>query len=287
MKAIEYAKKYNVPVVLTLGTKFVIADNPEWWQAFLKEHVSILAMNEEEAEALTGESDPLLASDKALDWVDWCSAPPGRSGCTWRASRKKRASVKPSTRCCRAQSPNLTSTSSAALCVIKTASTRCVSSHIAPYMGGPEDHEHQRRGRRRAAALLHDITANAYHKTNVPNSSKHTFDWLTYSSLAQVCKYANRVSYQVLNQHSPRLTRGCRNGKTASKRRTGTGKVKRQPVVAVLVCSLSLREGQVRASGSTKLTPLLPLQPAVSSALSASYSQSHAHPSPPDSRRAR
>lgn len=128
MKAIEYAKKYNVPVVLTLGTKFVIADNPEWWQAFLKEHVSILAMNEEEAEALTGESDPLLASDKALDWVDWCSAPPGQSGCTWQASRKKRASVKPSTRCCRAQSPNLTSMSSAALCVIKTASTRCVSS---------------------------------------------------------------------------------------------------------------------------------------------------------------
>ena len=36
----------------------------------------------------------------------------------------------------------------------------------------------------------------------------HKFTWLTYSSLAQVCKYANRVSYQVLNQHSPRLTRG-------------------------------------------------------------------------------
>ncbi|MGS6346106.1 inosine/guanosine kinase, partial [Enterobacter intestinihominis] len=60
------------------------------------------------------------------------------------------------------------------------------------------------------AALLHDITANAYHKTNVPNSSKHTFNWLTYSSLAQVCKYGNRVSYQVLNQHSPRLTGGLR-----------------------------------------------------------------------------
>lgn len=54
MKAIEYAKKYNVPVVLTLGTKFVIAENPQWWQEFLKEHVSILAMNEEEAESLTG-----------------------------------------------------------------------------------------------------------------------------------------------------------------------------------------------------------------------------------------
>ena len=58
------------------------------------------------------------------------------------------------------------------------------------------------------AALLHDITANNYHRNNVPNSSKHKCKWLTYSSLAQVCKYANRVSYQVLNQHSPRLTRG-------------------------------------------------------------------------------
>src|SRR5690606_13231356 len=57
MKAVEYAKKHNVPVVLTLGTKYVIADNPQWWRDFLKENVSILAMNEEEAEALTGESD--------------------------------------------------------------------------------------------------------------------------------------------------------------------------------------------------------------------------------------
>lgn len=67
-----------MPVVLTLGTKFVIAENPQWWQEFLKEHVSILAMNEEEAESLTGESDPLLASDKALDWVDLvlCTAGP-------------------------------------------------------------------------------------------------------------------------------------------------------------------------------------------------------------------
>ena len=94
------------------------------------------------------------------------------------------------------------------------------------------------------AALLHDITANAYHKTNVPNSSKHKFSWLTYSSLAQVCKYANRVSYQVLNQHSPRLTRGLPEGKTASKRRTGTGKAKRQRMLPFLVFILSVGEGQ-------------------------------------------
>lgn len=30
---------------------------------------------------------------------------------------------------------------------------------------------------------------------------------LTYSSLSQICKYANRVSYEVLTQHSPRLSR--------------------------------------------------------------------------------
>lgn len=58
------------------------------------------------------------------------------------------------------------------------------------------------------SALLHDIAANGFHRSSVPNSSKHVLDYLTYSSLAQVCKYANRVSYQVLNQHSPRLTRG-------------------------------------------------------------------------------
>ncbi len=31
------------------------------------------------------------------------------------------------------------------------------------------------------AALLHDITANNYHRNNVPNSSKHKCKWLTYS----------------------------------------------------------------------------------------------------------
>ncbi|MGL5652896.1 MAG: inosine/guanosine kinase, partial [Vibrio sp.] len=31
MRAIEYAKKHDVPVVLTLGTKFVIQDDPQFW----------------------------------------------------------------------------------------------------------------------------------------------------------------------------------------------------------------------------------------------------------------
>ncbi len=70
MKAIEYAKKNDVPVVLTLGTKFVIQDDPKYWQEFIRDNVSVVAMNEDEAEALTGESDPLAASDKTLEWAD-------------------------------------------------------------------------------------------------------------------------------------------------------------------------------------------------------------------------
>jgi inosine kinase len=52
------------------------------------------------------------------------------------------------------------------------------------------------------------LVANRYHRNRVPNSSKHTHDFLTYSSMSQVCRYANRVSYQVLIQSAPRLTRG-------------------------------------------------------------------------------
>ncbi len=87
-------------MVLTLGTKFVIAENPQWWQQFLKDHVSILAMNEDEAEALTGESDPLLASDKALDCRSaLCTA--GPIGLYMAGFTEDEAKRKPSIRCCR------------------------------------------------------------------------------------------------------------------------------------------------------------------------------------------
>ncbi|HCS4108523.1 TPA: inosine/guanosine kinase [Salmonella enterica] len=210
MKAIEYAKKHNVPVVMTLGTKFVIADNPQWWQAFLKENVSILAMNEEEAEALTGENDPLLAADKALDWVDLVLCTAGPIGLYMAGFTEEEAKRK-------TQHPLLPGAIaefnqyefSRAMRHKDCINPLRVYSHIAPYMGGPEKIMNTNgAGDGALAALLHDITANSYHRSNVPNSSKHKFTWLTYSSLAQVCKYANRVSYQVLNQHSPRLTRG-------------------------------------------------------------------------------
>ncbi|MDZ7279182.1 inosine/guanosine kinase [Pantoea eucrina] len=210
LRAIGYAKKHNVPVVLTLGTKYVIQDNPEFWRDFLRDHVSIVAMNEEEALALTGEADPLLAANMALDWVDLvlCTAGPTglyMAGFTEDAfKRKTNHPLLPGaiaefnqyefSRAMRHQD-----------CVQPLR----IFSHIAPYMGGPEKIMNTNgAGDGALAALLHDITANNFHRQKVPNSSKHARAYLTYSSLAQVCKYANRVSYQVLNQHSPRLTRG-------------------------------------------------------------------------------
>ena len=58
------------------------------------------------------------------------------------------------------------------------------------------------------SALLHDMSANIYHKSQVPNSPKLEGVYLTYSSIHQICKYANRCSYEVLKQKSPRLLRG-------------------------------------------------------------------------------
>ena len=52
------------------------------------------------------------------------------------------------------------------------------------------------------------MAANSYHRMAAPKSVKHAHPFLTYSSLSQVCRYANRVSYEVLVQHSPRLTHG-------------------------------------------------------------------------------
>lgn len=210
MQAVAYAKKHNVPVVITLGTKYVIADNPQWWRDFLRDNVDILAMNEEEGEALTGESDPLMAADKALEWVDLvlCTAGPVglfMAGYTEESMKRK------------TQHPLLPGVIpefnqyefSRAARKQDCENPQRIYSHIAPYMGGPDKIMNTNgAGDGALAALLHDITANNYHRSRVPNSSKHQLPWLTYSSLAQVCKYANRVSYQVLNQHSPRLTRG-------------------------------------------------------------------------------
>ena len=210
LRAIEYAKKHDVPVVLTLGTKYVIQDDPQFWRDFLRDHVSIVAMNEEEALALTGEQDPLLASNIALDWVDLvlCTAgPTGLYMAGFTEDEFKRKTNHPLLPGAIAEFNQYEF--SRAMRHQDCQEPLRIFSHIAPYMGGPEKIMNTNgAGDGALAALLHDITANNFHRQKVPNSSKHARGYLTYSSLAQVCKYANRVSYQVLNQHSPRLMRG-------------------------------------------------------------------------------
>ncbi|USD64357.1 inosine/guanosine kinase [Vibrio sp. SCSIO 43136] len=210
MKAIEYAKKYDVPVVLTLGTKFVIQDDPEYWRDFLAQHVSVVAMNEDEAEALTGESDPLLAADKTLEWVDLvlCTAGPvGLYMAGYTEESKKRQTSLPLLPGAIAEFNQYEFSRPVKRSLAENPIK--VYSHIAPYMGGPEKIKNTNgAGDAALSALLHDMAANRYHKDNVPNSSKHQLSFLTYSSFSQVCKYSNRASYEVLVQHSPRLSRG-------------------------------------------------------------------------------
>ncbi|QYK02907.1 inosine/guanosine kinase [Shewanella psychrotolerans] len=210
LKAIEYAKEADVPVVLTLGTRFLIEEDPQWWINFIRNNVTILAMNEDEGEALTGFRDPLSASDAALDWCDLVLTTAGPLGlymAGYTEDSEKRETTHtllpgaiPEFNRYEFSRPKLKSDCETPIKVM---------AHISPYMGGPEIIRNTNgAGDGALAALLHDLASNTYHKANVPGSSKHKRDGLCYSSFSQICKYANRVAYEVLAQHSPRLSRG-------------------------------------------------------------------------------
>lgn len=210
MKGVRYANEAGVPVVLTLGTKYLIEEDPEFWRDFVKEHVNILAMNEEEALAITGYDNPLQAADKCLDWVDLviCTAgPEGLYMAGYVEDEFKRETEYP---LMPAIIPDFNQYEySRPMLLSQCNNPRKIYTHTAPYMGGPDKIKNTNgAGDGALAALLHDLSANKYHKLNVENSSKHMQPALTYSSLSQISKYANRVSYEVLVQHSPRLSRG-------------------------------------------------------------------------------
>jgi inosine kinase len=209
-RAIEYAKEAKIPVVLTLGTKAVIEDDQDFWRQFISEHIDVVAMNEEEAAALTGRDDPLMAADRTLEWADLvlCTAGPlglFMAGFTDdEVKRKTRHPLLPGG----IPEFNRFEFSRPMLRRFCDNPVR-VYSFIAPYMGGPSRIQNTNgAGDGALAALLHDMAANCFHRANVPESAKHKHSFLTYSSFSQVCKYANRVSYEVLVQHSPRLSRG-------------------------------------------------------------------------------
>ena len=208
-RAISLARARGVPVVLTLGTRFVVAERPEFWRAFIRDNVDIVAMNEEEGEALTGSPDPLVACDRTLEWADLvlCTAGPTGlylAGYTDDAvKRETRYPLLPGS------IPEFNRFEFSRPMRKRDCDTPVkVYAHIAPYHGGPElIRSTNGAGDAALSALLHDMTANRYHRAMVPNSSKHVRAFLTYSSMSQVCRYANRVSFEVLVQASPRLSR--------------------------------------------------------------------------------
>lgn len=209
-RAIELAKSANVPVVFSLGTRHLIEQDPQWWVDFVKEHVDVLTMNEEEGFALTGEKNPLLAADKALELADlvMCTAgPDGLYMAGYTDEEHKRETERP------LLSEGIKNFNqfeySRSMKLKDCVNPRKIYTHVAPYMGGPEAIKNTNgAGDGALAAILHDIAANDFHRLNVENSVKHKQPALTYSSLSQMGKYASRVSYQVLTQHSPRLSKG-------------------------------------------------------------------------------
>lgn len=210
LRAIELAKQHDVPVVLTLGTRFVIAERPAYWRELITEHVDIVAMNEEEGEALTGETDPLLACDRALEHADMVLCTAGATGLYLAgytddaAKRETRYPLLPGA-IPEFNRYEFSRPMKRASCVTPVK----VFAQIAPYHGGPQRITSTNgAGDAALSALLHDMAANRYHRARVPNSAKHAREFLTYSSMSQVCRYANRVSYEVLVQSAPRLTKG-------------------------------------------------------------------------------
>lgn len=209
-RAVEIAKAANVPVVLSLGTSGLVQDKMEFLKEFIPKFVSILAMNESEALTLTGISDPLLAAESALDLVDMVLLTVGAKGLYIGALADKEHA--------RPTKESLHTKSiveynkfeySRAQRRSECNEVMKVYTHINPFRGGPLSIMNTNgAGDAALAAVLHDVSANLYHKNKVPKSPKHVASFLTYSSISQISKYANRVSFEVLSQNSPRLLRG-------------------------------------------------------------------------------
>ncbi|MBB1295720.1 inosine/guanosine kinase [Pseudoalteromonas sp. SR44-5] len=210
MQAVKYANDAGIPVVLTLGTKFLIEQDPTWWASFVEKHVDILAMNEEEGLAITGFEDPLLAADKALDWVDLVICTAGEKGLFMAGYIDEQFKRETEYPLLPGAIPDFNRYEfSRAMRKVDCQQPIRAYSHTAPFMGGPDSIKNTNgAGDCALAAVLHDLSANVYHKLNVGNSAKHQQPAMTYSSLAQISKYANRASFEVLVQHSPRLSRG-------------------------------------------------------------------------------
>lgn len=210
LRAIQIAKDANVPVVLTLGTSGLVDERKDFLLDLIPKYVSVLAMNESEALTLTGIKDPLLAAEKVLDIVDMVLLTVGARGLYIGAitdASQARLTKEP------LHTKSIVEYNkyeySRAQRRSDISEVKKVYTHINPFLGGPQMIKNTNgAGDAALAAVLHDISANVYHRNKVPNSPKHMTNFLTYSSISQISKYANRVSFEVLSQNSPRLLRG-------------------------------------------------------------------------------
>ena len=210
VRAIELANAAGVPVVLSLGTASLVGDRGAFLRRLIADSVDILAGNLDEFAALTGETDPLLAARAALDLVDLVLLTRDRHGlyvCGWvdaEQARETRDLIHS-----KAIPEYNRLEYSRAMPRSACTDAKKVYSHINPYHGGAAVVANTNgAGDAALAALLHDMAANVHHRQASPTSPKHRARFLTYSSVHQICKYANRVSYEVLRRNSPRLTQG-------------------------------------------------------------------------------
>lgn len=210
LKAVKIAKENNVPVILSLGTKNIIVDKKDFFVDFISKNVNVLAMNQDEACALVGDKDPLLACQDLLELADLIILTVGSKG-LYIAGHVDSSRA-------RETSDQVFSKSileynkfeySRAMLKADCKNPLKIYTHINPYLGGPEIIRNTNgAGDAALSAVLHDMSANGFHRQNVPDSSKHVANFLTYSSIHQISKYANRASFEVLKQNSPRLSRG-------------------------------------------------------------------------------
>jgi inosine kinase len=210
LRAVEVARAANVPVVLSLGTSGLVEEKKELLLDFIPKYVSVLAMNESEALSLIGINDPLLATERMLDLCDMVLLTVGAKGLYIGAlTDREQARLTKEPLHTKSIIDYNQYEYSRAMRRQDCQDILKVYTHINPFLGGPQMIKNTNgAGDAALAAVLHDLSANLYHRVKVPNSPKHVAEFLTYSSISQISKYANRVSFEVLSQNSPRLLKG-------------------------------------------------------------------------------
>ncbi len=209
LRLMDLASEAEVPLAFGLGTAGLVAKKRAWVQEILEKYVTVAAMNDREAEALTGEDDALLACRRALEWTDLVIVTQGSEGMTigGYVDRPHRRRTRDRLRTKSIPEYNRWEFSR----LMRRSDCRRpmkIYTHIHPYHGGPERMANTNgAGDAALAAVLHDIAANRYHRATVPESAKHPagVPFISYSSLSRNAQYGNRVAYEVLKGTSPRL----------------------------------------------------------------------------------